>query len=144
MVTEHQINDYVIYRKNGICKIVDIRTENFGDMGPNLYYVMQTVYDENSIIYVPVTSKDLEQNMRRLLTVEEIHDIIDEFVESDKCWIDDRKRGCVFTKTLNQGDRAEILWIVKALNYHKSDLETQKKKLSSVIQDSDRCTEIDK
>lgn len=130
-ITAHNVNDYVIYRKNGICKIVDIRYEDFGEIGESLYYVMQTVYDENSVIYVPVAGKELEQNMRRVLSVDEIHSIIDDSVETERCWVEDSKtRVAAFTKLLNQGDRADVLWLVKVLSLHKADLEAQKKKLS--------------
>lgn len=128
----HKVNDYVMYKKEGICKIIDIRSENFSGMGDKIYYVMQNVYDENSILYVPVDCKEIDKNMRHILSVEEINSIITASGETENYWIDDSKmRTLRFEQILNQGDRAEILWIVKTLSLYKLKLEEQKKKLYS-------------
>jgi len=123
----HKVGDYVIYRNNGICKIVDIRKENFARIGEKTYYVMNTIQDENSLIYLPVDKKDIADFMRHILTVDEIHQIISDAEESENTWIEDTKqRGIQFEQLLSKGDRAEILWLVKVLSKYKRELEQKK------------------
>ncbi len=123
----HKLGDYVMYRNNGICEIVDISSQRMGGANAE-YYILQSVYNANTKIFVPVASP-LVSEMRHILSVGEIHAIIDASEESGNEWVDDSKlRASKFEQIMADGDRAQILWLVKVLSMHKVDVEGQKRK----------------
>ncbi len=65
-----QKNDYVFYGSGGVCKIVDVQAAPLDGMPKDrLYYVMHSVHDVNSMMYVPVDSECVF--LRALITAEE-------------------------------------------------------------------------
>ena len=44
----YKVDDYVVYRRSGICRIADIRMENFSSVGEREYYVMKPLHDDRS------------------------------------------------------------------------------------------------
>lgn len=126
----HNIGDHVMYRQNGICKITDIRNENFAGMGARTYYILVSEYNKDAKTYVPVDSEELTSQMRHVLSEKEINDIITSSDDEKRnSWIDDDKlRAERFEEILACGDRAQILWLVKVLSIHKEEVEQKKKK----------------
>ncbi len=128
---QSRLNEYVSYRKNGICQIVDICTQNFGGQGKKTYYVLRSVYDGNMKVFVPQGS-ELEKEMKKVLTVPEIHSYIDDAENVEDMWIDDCKaRVSLFEKLISSGDITKILWMIKAISLYKSEVEDQKKKMKA-------------
>lgn len=126
----HRKGEYVMYKSSGICEITDIRTEEFSGSGERAYYVLRSVYDCASVIYVPVDAPSLDVNMRHILTRAEIHAIIDRTEDLGEEWIEDGKeRAAHFDTLLASGDRAEILWLVKAISLYRIQAEKNKRKL---------------
>ena len=122
---KYNINDFVMYRKNGICQIIDIRSENFFGAGEETYYIMSPVNDKNSKIYVPANSEFI----RDILTKEQIDKVIEKAELNKEIWMDDsRLRSMRFEQLLHTGESSEILWLVKVLSLHKAEVEEQKKK----------------
>jgi len=125
---KHKIGEYVIYRQIGICQIVDIRKENFDSSVEKTYYVLKAMSDK-TIIYVPVDSQEIELFMRHILTADKIQSIIDKAETAQNEWIEDSKlRANYFEQLLQNGNRSEILWIVKVLSLHKIDVEKSNRK----------------
>lgn len=125
MSLKHNINDYVLYRNNGICRITEICPRDFGD-GERLYFIMQSVYDKNNVFFVPA---DKEDQLKHVLSVDEIDSIIDR--SGDVCleWPEDtRERTDVFGEILREGDRPRLLCMIKLLSLHKTETEADKKK----------------
>ena len=111
--------DYVTYKENGICRISEETEE---------YYILQPVYGHNMTVYVPKKSQALVNFMCRVLTKEEIDRIIQETESSRYTWIEDSKaRTEYFNKLLRSGDKAAVLWLVKALSLHKTEVEKKKR-----------------
>jgi len=130
--TAYTVNDYVTYRKTGVCKITEISVQNFGGQGKKEYYVLTSVYDENTRVFVPIGS-ELEKEIRRALTVEEIHSIIEESKNIDDLWLDDCKsRTALFEEIINSGDKVKMLWIVRAVCAYKEEMENAKKKMRAM------------
>ncbi len=72
-----QPDEYVFYGSGGICRITDIQTAPLDNMpADRLYYVMQSIHDQNGVIYVPVDSDCVF--LRRLLNREEAKALLDE------------------------------------------------------------------
>ena len=109
---EYGVGDYVMYAGNGICRIADIRTENFAGMGEKLYYVMNSVYDNGARFYIPVT-EECSARLRPLFSEEKIKGIIDETEDFPHQWAaGDEERTQQFEEILRGGDIARILWLV--------------------------------
>jgi len=129
VASNFKANDYLLYLGTGICYIDEIRTENFGGMGEKLYFVMHSVNDTKSVIFVPVDSERLTAGMLRLMTEGEINKCIDLAEKEAVEWIPDNKqRALRFNEIIATGDRLEILKIFRALSLKKLELEGVKKK----------------
>lgn len=125
----YQINDIVIYGTNGTCKIVDITDKDFGGTNKE-YYILKPVSNISSTIYVPVNSKTLVEKMRRILSTVEIHQIIQSMPTEDSIWIEDEsQRKERYRAIINNGDRTDLVKMIKALYQQQLDLEDQGKKL---------------
>ena len=72
----HKTGEYVSYKNNGICKIKDIVTKEFAGMDSKTYYELQMVFDRGNVLYIPVDAKNLVQEMRHVLSAQEIEDVI--------------------------------------------------------------------
>lgn len=126
---KHIVGEYVMYKSGEICRIEDIRTEDFAGMGEKEYYVLRQNGEMNSVMYIPVNGRD-ESAMRHVLNAEEIDAVIDDNGEYSELWIDDLKsRVTAFEQILRNGDRAEILWIIKRLSAYRDEAAKNKKKL---------------
>ncbi len=126
----HKAGEYVSYKNNGICKIVDIVTKEFAGLNPKTYYEMQTVFDQGNVLYIPVDADNLVQEMRHVLSAEEIGDVIAKSEQYQDLWIDDGKaRAAQYEEILEEGDRSRILWVIKTLSIHRKQAEENKKKM---------------
>ncbi|MBE6671836.1 MAG: hypothetical protein E7593_06505 [Ruminococcaceae bacterium] len=127
----YKLNDYVTYRKNGVCQIIDITIQNFVGQGKREYYVLKSVYDENKKVFVPIGS-DLEAEMQNVLSVEEIHKIIEDSRNVENMWVDDcRSRANIFDGIIESGDKAKMIWLIKTVADYKIEAEAQKKKMKA-------------
>jgi len=130
MAIEHAVGDFVTYRQNGICKIKRTVKQNFAGMGEREYFELAPVYDEKSVIFVPVDSEPLKAGMRHILSRDEIDAIISQSEADSEEWISDPKaRAQAFGEIVSGDDRARILRVIKLLYRHKIELEEKKKKL---------------
>lgn len=87
------INDYVNYGTQGICKIEDIRPMKFSfDSCERNYYILKPVHQENACIFVPAENQKLIEQMRPILSPEDIDRIILSAKKQKKSWTNDRKK----------------------------------------------------
>ena len=122
------INDYVVYKRYGICQVEDIRYEKLID-DEKLCYVLNPLYENKSKVFLMVDSPAAKDSMHPVLTKEEIDKTIEETEKLDETWVTDaKKRQQQFEQILSGGDRVEILWIVKILGMHKAKTEKEGKK----------------
>ena len=71
----YSVNDTVLYGAEGVCRVAEIIQRDFGS-GTVDYYVLRPVYNENSTIFVPVNNPALTDKIRRVLSADEIREII--------------------------------------------------------------------
>ena len=122
-------NDYLLYLGNGICQIDEIRTEDFGGMGEKRYYVIHSLHDAASVIFVPTDSERLVGSMLPLMSAEEIDATIKQADCEELEWISDNKqRAAHFNEVIQTGNRVEIHKIFRALSLLKKETEAKKKK----------------
>lgn len=126
-----EIGSYVSYRADGVCKIADIREESFGVLAePTLYYVLHPKHDEKSIFFVPTNNEILVAKMRPLLTKDEIVSLIKKVSERPLEWIPDPKpRANFFKSILSEGERGELVYLVRLLRVHTGAMQAQGKKV---------------
>ncbi|MDO5562010.1 MAG: CarD family transcriptional regulator [Synergistaceae bacterium] len=125
----YKVDDYVVYRRSGVCRIVDIRRENFSSLGEKEYYVMKALCDERSKFYVPADLDVVEHCIRRVLSPDEVKTAIARAESLDDRWDDDSDtRTANFGRILAGGSSAEALWVLKALSLYKKKLKGENKK----------------
>ncbi len=125
------VGEYVSYGRNSICRITDIRYEKFGD-AKKLYYVLRPVYDEQATIYVSVHAPTLEEQMKHVLSKEEIDAVIAGAESIKRPWIaNSKERQIQYEQMLRSGRRTDVLWLVKVLGKHKEDTIKEGRKFYS-------------
>lgn len=117
----HNVGDTVVYRKQGIYEVSEIKEQKIAGMKKN-YYVLSSVYDSNATVYVPVDSESLTSQMEKMLTKEEIHAIIKQSEDNEILWIENTaERAEFFEETLKSGDLVRILSVLKMLILRKEN-----------------------
>ena len=126
----YNVGAYVSYRSEGVCKIVDIRHESFGAVGKDtLYYVLSPLNDQKSTFFVPVDNGALVAMMRKMLSAEEIVELIREVSRTKTEWItDSRQRGSSFKEILSNGERAELILLIHTIKAHMEEQSAAGKK----------------
>ena len=110
---ERKIGEVVVYRKQGMYKIQEIKEQEIGGISKN-YYVLRSVYDSNSSLYVPTDAENISEVMEYILTKDEIHKIIEKSKESAMSWIENSgERSETFNAVIKEGDLVEILRLLR-------------------------------
>ena len=120
------INDMVMYGNSGVCQIIDIRPEKFGEK-EILYYILKPADNDKSTIYCPVDNNKIQ--MRKLLTIEEIHDILKNMPDSQVEWIEsDQLRKEKYTEILKNGSHQDLVKLIRTLHKNQEEkIKTGKK-----------------
>ena len=98
----YKINDLVMYRNIGVCRVTDIvEREQLDTVGE--YYTLKPLNDEQSTIFVNVENKRVM--MRYLLPAEEVKSIVEglDDIEEYTCE-NDRERDARCKELINSGD----------------------------------------
>ena len=120
---------FVRYGTNGICRIEEITTREFAGE-KLLYYVLKPIGQESATLYVPVHNEKLVSRMQRLLSAQEIEQIIGAMKDEQSIWItEDVKRRQFFSEILQSGDRLAMARMIKALFLRRQELLQKRKKL---------------
>ncbi len=118
-----QVNDTILYGTDGVCTISEITHMTI--KGKTLeYYVLKPAQGSQSTIYVPTQNEKLLGKMRKVLSAEEIHEMIQSMPDEETVWIEDeaeRKQTCA--RILQSGDRRALIRMIKALYLHQQDLK---------------------
>ena len=81
-----QVNDVIIYGAQGVCRISGKEEKNVGGV-KKTYFVLKPVGDQGSTFFVPADNELVLKKMRRLLTKDEIHKLIDSMQSEDAVWV---------------------------------------------------------
>ena len=124
-----QINDTITYGTNGVCKIDDITMKEF--MGATKeYYVLKPVSDSASTLYVPVHNEKVVSKMRKILSEQEVYQLIETMPEQEKIWFQkDNERKEEYKKIIARGDHGELIGMIKAIYLQKKKREEEGKRL---------------
>lgn len=121
----------VNYGTTGVCKIDGVCSRTAAGRSMD-YYVLKPCFRDNSTVYVPVENEKLVSKMRRILSREEITELISEMPDVEEKWIDDNtERIKVFKEALSSGDRRRIVRLIKSIHARSRELALSNKKLRS-------------
>lgn len=126
----YQVKDAVLYGMQGVCAIEAVEEkEFFGEK--RMYYVLRQVHQNASTIYIPVDNENSVSKMRKVLSEDEIKQLILGMPEKKTKWIaNDAVRKEKFKEILQKGKREELIALIKSVYLHKQKLlEEGKKKL---------------
>ena len=125
----YQINDIVMYAAQGVCRITDIQSNDFNGTAAR-YYVLQPVSSENALLYVPADNPMMTEKMRRLLSKDEIYDMIRSLADAEPLWIEnEHARKERYKELLSQGDRKALIQMVKTVYLHRERLAERGRKM---------------
>ena len=118
-----------MYGTHGICKITEITEKDF--MGTKKkYYVLKPINDAGATLFAPVNNEKVESKMRRILTKEEILELIETMPDEEANWIhNENERKEKYKRIITSGDRVELIKMIKALYNHKKKREEEGKHL---------------
>lgn len=138
----YSVGAVVIYRNEGVCRITDTITKRLGDKNIE-YYVLKPVHKENSEIFVPKNNSVLVEKMRKVLSKDEIMQLIKKIPEEGNIWIEDSdERKESYKKILESGERTELVKLIKTLHTHKQKQKKSGKKLrisdERILKDAER------
>lgn len=124
-----KVNDTIMYGTQGICKIVEITEKDF--MGTKKeYYVLKPINDAGATLFAPVNNEKIEAKMRRILSEEEIYELIETMPYEEANWIkNENERKEEYKRIIASGDRVELIRMIKALYFNKKEREADGKHL---------------
>ena len=133
VIVNFEKEQYVVYGKIGVCRVVDRQMLAFGGAEKEEYYVLAPWHDPRSSIYVPCGNATLMARLRPLLTKHEIDAMLAHVPDEEILWIDDRgERASFFRTILYEGDRRQIVRLVRCIYAKKREKIADGKKLSAI------------
>lgn len=124
-----QVDDVIVYGVQGVCKIADTEEKTVSGV-KKTYFVLKPVADGGATIFVPTDNEHVLKKMRRLLTKEEIHQLIRSMPEENPQWIaNENERKERYKHILVKGDHLELIKLIKAIYAHKTEREAEGKRL---------------
>lgn len=125
-----ELNDVLVYGTNGVCKISDIRKENFSGLKSEMYYILSPVFGTQSTLYVPTGNSKLSTKLRPVMVKETLNEMMNTAKENDLPWeADDRIRGEHFHEIVSNGLSPELLLVIKCIVRRRNELKLKIKKL---------------
>ncbi|MEY8355333.1 CarD family transcriptional regulator [Lachnospiraceae bacterium 54-53] len=131
------IGDVIIYGSHGICKVTGLQ-DMCMDEKIRPYYVLKPVFHTASTVYISVIRDRRKTEIRRILSADEIFSLVKKMSGKDFIWItDNRKRKELYGQILADGDRYELVKMIKTLRWHKQELKNSNKDRKLQISDED-------
>lgn len=127
-----QPEDLVSYGTFGVCKILCEEYCNFDEEHEENYWKLRPLDNNRSVYYVPV--RTAQSKLRRLLTKEEIYDIIDDMADAGviKWSNDSRERKGVFRDILQSNDYRQIFVMMHTIHLQQEKRRSAGRKLAAV------------
>ena len=114
-------HEFVVYGKNGVCEIEDIKIMNFAGQRDE-YYILRPKSSRASTVYVPVNKDTLVDKMRFLITKKQADDFLVSVSGETLGWIDDKGvRIEEFNYTVSSGDIKAILLIKNCMRKKRAE-----------------------
>ena len=125
----YSVNEKIHYGGSGVCVTQEIATMRFGRTREK-YYVLKPVYQNTSVIYVPVENEQLVAKMRPVLSREEVDRLIEGISEIPTAWEEDpQSRKASFDALLRSNECRNLIAIIKTLHAQKERRQADGKTL---------------
>ena len=124
----YEIGNQVLYGIHGICTVTAIERMRFGKEKAK-YYCLEPVEQPGARFYVPVENAAAVSKLRRLLSREELLELLHSEEVRNYPWIaDENQRKLRFRELIGSGDRAQLMGMIGTLHRHKkAQLEAGRK-----------------
>ena len=117
-----KVGEHVHYGAHGVCQVCGKEENELGD-GPRIYFTLRPTGKENILLYLPEDAEPERVRLRRLMSRQEIMDLIERTKDSPAEWINDSKtRRETFTSILRSGDAAGLIGMLKSIHLHQEAL----------------------
>lgn len=124
-----RIGDAVIHPAEGVCEITDIAEKTFGDKTDE-YYVLKSVYDGHSTVYIPVETVKSRPKIRPALNSQQVNLIIDSLNKNTPLETEnDNQRRLRFKEILAGGNESEMGQMLKTIYILKTKIKDSGKKV---------------
>ena len=108
--------EYIHYGAHGVCQITDIVSRMVGRKREK-FFLLRPASDENIELLLPIDSEPERVKIRRVMTAEEIKNLVDSEMNQPIKWISDSKlRRESLSKVMRDGDAAELIRVVKSMH----------------------------
>lgn len=125
-----QINDLVVYGKNGVCSVKEIGTLSLMN-NDRLYYTLVPVYKKEETIYAPVENGRIV--MRDVISKEDAKELIDTFSKLEETIVaSERDRENCYKQTLMGCNCEELASMIKTIYNRKCKRISEGKKVTVV------------
>jgi CarD family transcriptional regulator len=117
----YEIGQQVLYGIHGICTVTAIERMRFGKEKAK-YYCLEPVDQPGAKFYVPVENAAAVAKLRRLLSREELLELLHSEEVRNYPWIaDENQRKLRFRELIGSGDRLELMGMICALHRHRKE-----------------------
>jgi len=117
----YQFGDRVVYGIHGVCRILAAE-ERIVDRKPVVYYVLEPLEQTGTRFYVPAHNQAAVAKLRRMLTRQELLQLLHSTQAQQDAWISDEgKRKQYYRELITSGDRAALISMVRSLHRHKQE-----------------------
>ena len=117
-----KIGECVHYGSHGVCRVCGQETKKFG-REEALYYILRPTSSESILLYLPATAEPEKVKLRRLLSRDQILELLREAQKKPAGWIPDNKtRRETFARILREGDTKELIDMLRSLYIHQEEL----------------------
>lgn len=123
-----KIDDYIMYGRTGVCKVVDITNEKFINGEERKYYVLSPIHNNNNtIIKIPLDNTKVP--MRKIISKEDVTSLINDMSNMEELWIDDEKKRSNEFKTMLKSGKCEDLIKLISNKRHSKKLNKADKEI---------------
>lgn len=136
-----QPNEYVSYGSSGVCQVVSLENRSFDGEHEEVYYKLHPIDGTHSTYYVPV--ERAAERLRRLLTKDQIYNLIDEMAkETEQEWCSNsRERRGIFQSILHSDDYREMIQMMRTLHQQQERKRSTGHKLAAADEAAMRAAE---
>lgn len=128
------VDDYIMYGKTGVCKVVDITNEKFINGEKRKYYILSPIYNNDTVIKIPLDNDKVP--MRKVISKGDMTALINDIPNMEILWIDDeKKRIAQFETMLKSGQCEELIKLIKSIKFSKKYARSIGKKLEEPDRD---------
>jgi len=118
-----QVGDTVLYGTEGVCVIEEITVRKFAEEERE-YFVLKPVHQQGATFYLPTQVPNLESKLKRVLSADEISELIRAVPKEELIWIEDEnERRTQYKQILQSGDRLRLITLIKTLYLHRESLK---------------------